>query len=87
WAKPLSFDWPFVASHFEQLGGRMPFHYRIARDLNSFIAGLRGIPEHTSMEEIVPNNGDKHNALHDCAFQIDCLMHAKRGDFQQVISV
>jgi len=77
WSKPLSFDWPFLASHYEQLGRTMPFHYRYARDMNSFIAALHGSAEHVSYEDIVPFEGDKHNALHDCAWQIDCLLHAK----------
>jgi hypothetical protein len=76
WAKPQHFDWPIVASHLEQLSLPMPFHYRLARDMNSYIAGMRGDAGHHSFEEIVPNNGDKHNALHDCAWQLDCLFHA-----------
>ena len=76
WAKPTSFDWPIVASHMEQLGLPMPMHYRIARDMNSFIAGLRGEPDHYSFEEEVPFNGTPHNALHDCAWQLDVLFHA-----------
>lgn len=85
WAKPVHFDWNFVASHFEQIHGHMPFHYRYARDMNSFIAGLRGEAEHFSMEAVVPFRGAKHNALHDAAYQVDCLMHAKRGDFAEVL--
>lgn len=77
WAKPTTFDWPFVASHYEQLDLKMPFLYRTARDMNSVIAALHGSAEHVSYEDIVPNVGQKHNALHDCAWQIDCLFHAK----------
>jgi hypothetical protein len=75
WAKPLSFDWGFVASHLEQLSLPMPFYYRIARDLNSFAAGVMGNAEHPDLESLVEFNGDQHNALNDCAFQIDCLFH------------
>lgn len=79
WAKPLSFDWGFVASHLEQLGLPMPFHYRIARDMNSFAAGMAGDPEHPDLESGIEFKGDEHNGLHDCAFQIDCLFaHADR---------
>lgn len=77
WAKPLTFDWPFIDSHYVQLGRQMPFYYRIGRDLNSFMAALHGNAEHPNMEEEVFFEGDKHNALHDCAYQIDCLFHAK----------
>lgn len=75
WAKPLSFDWGFVASHLEQLGLPMPFPFRIARDLNSFAAGMMGSAEHPGLDELVEFKGDKHNALHDNAFQIDMLFH------------
>jgi hypothetical protein len=79
WSKPLTFDWPFLADHLDQLGLPMPFHYRYARDLNSFMAGLSGSVEHPSYaEEAIENGGIKHNGLHDCAYQIDLLMHAKK---------
>jgi hypothetical protein len=77
WAKPTTFDWGFVASHFEQLGMPMPFHYRYARDLNTFIAALHGGADHVNIEDQVTNMGQKHNGVHDCAYQIDCLFHAK----------
>lgn len=79
WAKPVSFDWPILASSLEQLELPMPFHYRIARDMNSFAAGMTGDAKHPETDANVVPEGDAHNALHDCAFQIDCLFdHAKR---------
>jgi hypothetical protein len=78
WAKPTHFDWNFVASHYEQLEGPIPFFYRTARDVNSFIAGLLRDPSHPNMEAVLPFAGTKHNGLHDCAYQIDMLMEAKR---------
>lgn len=87
WAKPMSFDWNFVASHLEQLGLPMPFHYRLARDLNTFAAGMAGSPEHPNLESLVEFQGDEHNALHDCAFQIDMLFtHANRFVTTEVVS-
>lgn len=77
WAKPVTFDWGFVSSHLEQLALPMPFSFRIARDLNTFCAALKGNPEHPDIESGVEFHGDKHNGLHDCAFQIDCLMAIK----------
>lgn len=85
WSKPLSFDWPFVADHFAQLDQPMPFHFRIARDLNTWMAALRGRPDHPDMEAIVPFHGDRHNGLHDCAYQIDMLFAAKAGNFSEVL--
>lgn len=76
WAKPIHFDWNFVASHYEQLDRNMPFYYRTARDTNSFISALHGTAEHVSLE--VDFHGDVHNALHDCAHQIETLFAAKK---------
>ena len=78
WMKPTHFDWGFVASHMQQVDLPMPVHYRYARDLNSFMAGLTGKPDHVSVEQEVPfpKGGKEHNALHDCAWQIDQLFHA-----------
>ena len=78
WAKPTSFDFPLVASHFRQLGIEMPFHYRLARDLNSFIAGLKGAANHPPMAH-VPQVGTSHSALDDCWYQLSVLLHAKAG--------
>lgn len=86
WAKPLQFDWTFVDQHFQQMGKPMPFHYRYARDMNSFISGLRANPEHQGMEAVVPFTGEPHNALHDAANQIDQLFAAKRGQFSETFS-
>lgn len=83
---PITFDWSVVVSHFQQLGMVMPFHYRLARDLNSYIAALLDDPAHPDMESIVPFSGDKHNALHDCAFQIDMLTEAQRRHVHAQIS-
>jgi DNA polymerase III epsilon subunit-like protein len=78
WAKPVTFDWGFVASHMEQLELPMPFHYRLARDMNSYISGAAGDAAHHSFADEVPFHGDVHNALHDCAHQIDTLFHATK---------
>jgi hypothetical protein len=79
WAKPIQFDWSFVSSHLEQCDLPMPAHYRLMRDLNSFLAALKGTAEHSSVEDVVPFpvEGMQHNALHDCAWQLDQLMYAK----------
>lgn len=78
WSKPLSFDWPFLADHYDQLGLPMPFHYRYARDMNSYMAALMGSPAHPNVEGLIEFKGDLHNALHDTAFQLDMLFHVKK---------
>jgi hypothetical protein len=81
WAKPITFDFGFLASHMEQVDLPMPFHYRYARDLNTFLAALSGTADHSSVEDIVPfpANGIPHNSLHDAAWQLDQLFYGKRN--------
>jgi len=78
WAKPTSFEFPFLSSYFRQFGLPNPFHYRKARDMNSFIAGLRGAPSHVDMQH-VPSVGNEHNALDDVYYQLSVLFHAREG--------
>lgn len=80
-AKPIKFDWPMIESQMNELDIEFPFAHWNVLDLHSYIAGLRGEVRRTSIEDEVPfpPNGKKHNALHDCAWQIDLLFHAKRN--------
>jgi 3' exoribonuclease, RNase T-like len=80
-AKPVKFDWPFVESHCTQLGLPFPFAHHCYLDLHSYISGLRGTPFRTDIENEVPfpAGGSIHNALHDCAYQIDLLFAAQRS--------
>lgn len=74
WAKPTSFEFPFISSYFKQYQLHMPFHYRYVVDLNSYVYG-RG---HTDIDDFwkdVEPVGTTHNALHDVLYQI-------RGAFQ-----
>lgn len=80
WSKPLSFDWPMIASHMEQYGYQMPFAFWQARDVRSFIAGLMARPDNVDMDHITLA-GDAHNALYDSALQLKQLFAAKEGDF------
>lgn len=83
WAKPTSFDHPFLTSYFRMFGLDMPCHYRFCRDLNSFMAGLSGRTPHP--EFTVDFEGDEHNALFDCFHQIKLLLHAKQSTTQGVV--
>ncbi len=78
WSKPLSFDWPIIASHCRQFGHEMPFFYRHARDVNTFIASRKGLADHVDMSHI-EMNGPAHEALTDCVYQIKCLFAARDG--------
>lgn len=77
WGKPTHFDFSFVASYFHQYGLTNPCHYRSARDLNSFMAGLGGTANTANMEKQVDFDGDEHNALHDTIYQIKMLFARK----------
>lgn len=81
WAKPLSFDFPFVSSYMTQFGYQMPYHYRHARDMNTWIAALRGQgPAHVNMDH-VEFTGKAHNALVDCVNQLKVLFAARDGNW------
>lgn len=75
WGKPTSFDYSFMQSYFRQFNLHFPFHYRYARDMNSYLAGMLGNPDHPQID--VPFTGDQHNALHDVLHQIKTLFVAK----------
>lgn len=81
WGKPTHFDYVFVQSYFDELKIPNPFHYRIARDMNSFIAGLHHPKERPSQDEIIYKRlGGAHNALTDVINQIsELLAHEKYG--------
>ena len=77
WSKPLSFDWPFIASYFADADIAMPFHYRTARDVNTHISCLvGGGVEHRHMA--IPFVGVEHNAVYDCVHQIKQIFAARR---------
>lgn len=73
-AKPTSFEYPFIDSYCRQFGLTNPFHFRSAIDLNSYIRGLADNP--TEYFD-VPFEGEKHNALDDVLHQIRILFAAK----------
>lgn len=85
WAKPISFDYGFIQSYYNQYDLPMPFHYRHARDLNTHIAALAGGADHVSMDHIQTDGA--HNALADCVHQLKMLFAAKRRDFGPVDAI
>ena len=86
WSKPTSFDHPFLVSYFKMFGYDMPCLFRYCRDLNSFMAGLRGDPAHPDFEGQEPEfQGDAHNALHDTLHQIRLLFAMKNKTLQGTV--
>ena len=74
WAKPVTFDWSFVADYVRKYDLMQPFHYRYAMDMNSFIRGLA--QDHTLESHYVEFQGDAHNALMDVLNQINQVFDA-----------
>jgi len=77
WAKPTHFDHSFVSSYFNDEGLPNPFHFRVARDLNTYLEGIyypNPVPK--SLDEI-PFVGPVHNALYDTFHQIKVLFAAQ----------
>lgn len=80
WAKPTHFDHSFVSSYFRDCELSNPFHFRIARDLNTFIEALfYGVPNAEELIHQAHNidfEGDAHNALADSLHQLTVLFKA-----------
>lgn len=84
WAKPISYEHPYLASYFKMFGLDFPCHYRYCRDLNSFMAGMAGETDHPEYAE-VDFEGDAHNALFDVFHQIKLLFNAKNKTTQGTV--
>lgn len=79
WAKPISFEWPFLQSYGKQFSLDLPFHYRNAVDLNSFTRGMQRQPgaKPFDWQQEIPFVGDAHNAIDDVLHQIKIALTAK----------
>ena len=79
WAKPISFDWPFLESYFRQFEVANPFHFRSAENVNTFVRARYRPRPPIMWDKELAFEGDEHNALHDCIHQIRAL-HAAYED-------
>ena len=77
-------DHATAESYFIDAGYDMPFNFRQAKDMRSFIAGLNGDPVYRDPE--VETVGDHHNALHDSLTQLRQLFKAKEETCQSVVT-
>jgi oligoribonuclease (3'-5' exoribonuclease) len=75
WAKPVSFEWPYLQSYGRQFDRPIPFHYRNAIDLNSFTRGLAGDPGAQPIK--LPFEGEAHDALADTFHQVLMALSAR----------
>lgn len=84
WAKPISFEGPFLASYFRELDIQTPFKYWETMDLNSFIKG-RFFPDMApKIEKELEFVGSEHHALYDTFHQVKVAIEAYRrtGGYQ-----
>jgi hypothetical protein len=77
WSKPSHFDFPFIANYLNLFGYDNPCGFRYARDVNTWIAARSGNPGHPTLEDEMPMEGAKHDALFDCIHQIKVLLAAR----------
>lgn len=70
WGKPTHFDHSFLATYYKQYDMQIPFHFRYANDMNTFIRA-RYFPETPpNWERDLEFEGDMHNALDDVLHQL-----------------
>lgn len=83
WSKPTSFDFSFMQSYCNQYLEHMPFHYRTANDMNTFIRARHFPDAPPNYEMDLEFDGSAHNGRDDCFHQIKVLMtcyeETKRG--------
>mgnify|MGYP000875925704 CR=1 FL=1 len=78
WAKPTHFDYMFLASYFADEGLPNPFHYRVARDLNTYLEGIFYPNEVPKAITDMPFTGEgSHDALSDAIHQLEVLFLAQ----------
>lgn len=81
WSKPTHFDFPFIQSYCADYQLVMPFHYRMAQDMNTFIRGIHFPDEAPALT--VKFEGAAHDALFDTLNQIQVLwVHLKARGVQ-----
>lgn len=75
WCKGLNFDWSFIHSYYNDLDLPMPFNFKHAKDLRSFISGRYNRSD--SYEPEYNRIGNTHDALDDCFSQLNLLSVVK----------
>lgn len=81
WSKPITFDYMFISSYFKQADMFMPMHYRVARDVNTYIEACFAGDKDAELKINEVNSfrmeADAHNALNDVFYQIQLLFNAR----------
>lgn len=74
--KPTHFDYVFLESYIKQYLNRpMPFHYRYATDMNSWIRGRYFPNDPPDLYNLVPLDGTGHDAIFDVLHQIKTMFY------------
>lgn len=79
WAKPISFDWPFVESYFQTFGVLSPFHFRSCVDVRTYLQtklGMWDMEDLNHWEKRTPFQGIVHDARFDALHQIRLVLAA-----------
>lgn len=84
WAKPITFDFPFIASYMRRYGFGMPYHFSKARDVRSFCAGL-AFPNPPISDRDIAFEGDAHDAIFDVLHQIKYVLRVAQERRQGIV--
>lgn len=76
WAKPTSFEWPFLESYFRDTEVLNPFSFAKAVDVRSFMRARLGRFDIRAWEAARPMEGTAHNAISDVLHQIRLVLEA-----------
>lgn len=85
WGKPTHFDFAYLQNYLEEFGYPMPFHYRAANDMNSWIRARYWPNEPPNLEASLDFQGEAHNALHDVFHQIKVLFAHRDATQNQLV--
>lgn len=86
WSKPLSFDYPFIASYFRMFDLANPFPFWLARDVRSFCAGV-AFPNPPVSDKELPFEGDEHDAIFDVLHQIKYVFRVSEERRKGIVDV
>lgn len=76
WAKPITFDYTFVASYFNELEILNPWNFRRTMDQNTFIRSRHFPKEPPKYEKLIDFDGEQHDAIADVLHQIKVVAAA-----------
>lgn len=83
--KPTHFDFAFLQNYYESFGLRIPFHYRDANDMNTWIRARYWPQDPPDLEREIEFQGDLHNGLHDALHQVKVLFGHKDNTKNQLL--